>query len=61
MKHPNILSIEGVAPQSFEVCLVSRWMANGSMMGYVAKYPGANRLELVGLPHCQSDFALTGS
>ena len=60
-KHPNILSIEGVAPRLFEFCMVSQWMPNGSMLGYVAKYPGVNRLELVGLMGWQCDPPLTYS
>jgi len=31
--------------------MVSQWMANGNMQGYITKYPEANRLELVG-PTC---------
>ena len=31
--------------------MVSQWMANGNMLGYVEKYPGVDRLELVGLVH----------
>ena len=50
-KHPNILSIEGVAPMLFSYCMVSQWMANGNMMEYVIKYPGVNRLELVDPTH----------
>ncbi|KAF9646888.1 kinase-like protein [Thelephora ganbajun] len=45
--HPNILSIEGVAPKLFEFCMVSQWMTNGDILGYVTKHPGANRLELL--------------
>ncbi|KAF9646883.1 kinase-like protein [Thelephora ganbajun] len=45
--HPNVLSIEGVAPKLFEFCMVSQWMPNGNMLGYVEQYPGANRLELL--------------
>ena len=48
-KHPNILSIEGVAPRLFEFCMVSQWMPNGNMLGYVERHPEVNRLELVGL------------
>ena len=48
--HPNVLSIEGVAPVLFEFCIVSRWMENGSVLDYVRKHADANRLELVGLP-----------
>ena len=29
--------------------MVSEWMANGNMQGYIRKFPGANRLELAGL------------
>ena len=46
-KHPNILSIEGVAPRLFEFCMVSRWMENGNILSFVTKYPAVNRLELV--------------
>ena len=49
MNHPNVLSIEGVAPGLFEFCLVSRWMVNGGILDYVKQYVGANRLELVRL------------
>ena len=49
MKHLNVLSIEGVAPELFEFCMVSRWMENGRISDYVKKYVGVNRLELVGL------------
>jgi len=46
-KHPNILSIEGVAPKLFEFCMVSRWMENGNILSFVTKYPAVNRLELM--------------
>ena len=49
MNHPNVLSIEGVAPELFEFCMVSRWMENGTISEYVKQYVGVNRLELVGL------------
>jgi hypothetical protein len=58
--HPNILSIQGVAPNLFQFCMVSQWMPNGEILEYVGKYPGANRLELVSLTHWQSGSALTG-
>jgi len=47
VKHQNILSIEGVAPELFEYCLVSRWMPNGNMHAYIKHFPAANRLELL--------------
>jgi len=51
MKHPNILSIEGVAPELFEYSMVSQWMPNRDLQWYVTKHPGANRLDLVRLTH----------
>ncbi|KAF9789413.1 kinase-like domain-containing protein [Thelephora terrestris] len=45
--HPNILSIEGVAPKAFEFCMVSRWMEHGDILAYVRRYPGVNRLDLL--------------
>jgi len=50
MSHPNVLSIEGVAPVLFEFCMVSQWMAHGNILSYVEKYTDANRLDLVRLP-----------
>lgn len=48
MNHQNVLRIEGVAPDLFECCMVSRWMENGNMSEYLNHYPGhINRLELV--------------
>ena len=49
MNHPNILSIEGVAPGIFKFCMVSRWMVHGNILDYVNKYVDVNRLELVRL------------
>ena len=60
MEHPNVLSIEGVAPGLFEFCMVSLWMLKGNVLEYVALHPEADRLELVGLTHWQPDRALTG-
>ena len=59
MRHPNILSIEGVAPNLFELCMVSPWMENGDILGYIARNPSANRLELVRHTRWLSDSALT--
>ena len=46
-KHPNILSIEGVDPKLFELCMISRWMDGGDVLRYLKNYPGTDRLELV--------------
>ena len=48
MSHPNVLRIEGVAPDSFPCCMVSRWMENGNMLEYLNQYKGhIDRLDLV--------------
>jgi len=60
MNHPNVLSTEGVAPGLFEFCMVSQWMANGSVLDYVRRYTGVNRLELVRPTHRRSVSTLTG-
>ena len=60
MKHPNILSIEGVNQSLFEFCMISQWMENGNIPSYVMKYPEANRLELVRPVRQSSDPTLTG-
>ena len=57
--HPNIMTIEGVAPTLFEFCMVSRWMPGGNLLEYMKKYPGADRLELVSPTHRQSDPPLS--
>jgi len=51
MNHPNVLSIEGVAPELFEFSMVSRWMVHGNILNYMEKYTDVNRLELVGIFH----------
>jgi hypothetical protein len=48
MNHPNVLWIEGIAPNLFECCMVSRWMDNGNMLEYLNRDQGSiDRLELV--------------
>ena len=48
MSHPNVLRIEGVAPDLFPCCIVSRWMENGNLLDYLNHYQGhINRLDLV--------------
>jgi len=50
VSHPNVLTIEGVAPELFEFCMVSRWMMHDNLFDYMKKHAGANRLELVRFP-----------
>ena len=48
MNHKNVLRIEGVAPDLFPCCTVSRWMGNGNMLEYLNRNQGEiDRLELV--------------
>jgi len=35
MSHPNVLRIEGVVPDLFPCCMVSRWMDNGNLLDYL--------------------------
>ena len=48
MNHPNILRIEGAAPDLFPCCMVSRWMENGNLLEYLRQPSGPiDRLDLV--------------
>ena len=47
VSHPNVLMIEGVAPDLFEFCMVSQWMVHSNILDYTEKHAGADRLELV--------------
>lgn len=48
MNHPNILPIEGAAPDLFPCCMLSRWMENGNLLEYLSQSPGpVDRLDLV--------------
>ena len=60
MNHPNLLSIEGVAPQISKLSIVARWMVNGNVPQYLERYPEASRLGLVCLIHSQYCFAFIG-
>ena len=61
MTHQNILSTEGVRPDLFEFCLISRWMEHGDIMQYVKKQPEVDRLKLVCSNSLLPDSALTGT
>ena len=45
--HDNVLTIEGVARDVFEFCMVSQWMENGDLLNHLETNPEANRLDLV--------------
>ena len=60
MMHDNILTIEGVARDLFEFCLVSQWMVNGDILTFVTKHPEVDRLDLVSTCRISDlGFALT--
>jgi len=47
VKHPNVLSAEGVVRDLFEFGIVSRWMDNGDLLSYVIRHPGVDRLDML--------------
>ena len=49
MRHCNVLSVEGVAPQLFELCMVSKWMSQGNMTQYMKNNENVDRMKLVSL------------
>jgi len=66
VRHRNILSIEGVAPELFAFCMVSQWMEHGNVLNYVNRYPEVNRLELLigvarGLDHLHHNEVVHGN
>ena len=50
MRHGNVLSVEGVAPELFELCMVSKWMPHGNMTAYLKGNEKADRMRLVSPP-----------
>ena len=50
MRHSNVLSVEGVAPDLFELCMVSKWMAHGNMSTYLRDKENVDRMKLVSSP-----------
>ena len=50
MRHGNILSVEGVAPKLFELCVISKWMPQGNVTLYVRDNEKADRMRPVSPP-----------
>jgi len=50
MRHSNVLSVEGVAPELFELCMVSKWMSQGNMTQYLKENESVSRMKLVSSP-----------
>src|SRR5579872_1392860 len=49
MSHPNILELVGVMMNDQEWAMVSPWMANGDIMGYLKGHHQANPLKLASI------------
>jgi len=49
LHHPNVLSLLGVTMGKKVFAMVSEWMVNGNINGFVEAHRDANRFELVGL------------
>ncbi|KAF9651826.1 kinase-like protein [Thelephora ganbajun] len=47
IRHENVLNIEGVAPELFDFCMVSKWMDNGNMLQYVRARKEVDRRSLL--------------
>ena len=50
LQHPNVLPLIGVSISEARFAMVSRWMANGTIDGYVKARSHVDRLRLVGPP-----------
>ena len=47
LRHPNVVPFIGVTQDPMQ--FVSEWMPNGTLVDYIRKNPGANRIGLVRL------------
>ena len=47
LRHPNILPLLGVTLNEYRFALVSEWMENGNISGFIERDRDANRTELV--------------
>lgn len=47
LSHQNVLSVQGVSPKLFPLCIISEWMVNGNILDFTSKHPEANRLRLL--------------
>jgi len=56
LKHPNIVPFLGIT--STPPQLISEWIPNGNLTGYVKQHPSADRLGLVGAPDALFDLRL---
>ena len=56
LEHPNIVHILGITTDPLE--LISEWMPGGDLTRYIANYPDADRVSLVGIPSSATCQAL---
>ena len=47
LDHPNVMQTLGAGPDIAELCVISLWMPEGSLLQYLSKNPGANRASMV--------------
>jgi serine/threonine protein kinase len=47
LKHTNIVELIGLARFQDQLSMVSPWMENGSLPGYISRHPEADRIQLV--------------
>jgi len=47
LKHPNVVPTLGAGPDIAELCVVSPWMSDGTLLQYLSKHHGANRVPIV--------------
>jgi len=59
LAHPNIVPLLGVTTDPIQ--LISGWMPDMDLMGYIVNHPDADRLSLVGVPSAIPRDVLTPS
>ena len=47
LNHPNVVPTLGAGPDIAELCVVSPWMPEGDLLGYLNKCPTADRVAIV--------------
>ena len=48
LQHPNVLPLIGVTMSEGRFVMISDWMANGNINGFIKAHPDVDRLGLVG-------------
>ncbi|KAH9929153.1 kinase-like domain-containing protein, partial [Fomitopsis serialis] len=65
LRHPRITPMLGVDTKLFPLCIVSKWVDNGTITEFLKKYPAENRLQLLldvceGLQYLHSETVTHG-